>query len=349
MKKLTPYLLLAILLLFNACSDDDDPKPKGDYEYGYFITNEGPFQNGSGTITFVGDDGVVEQGIYKKVNGQDLGNIVNTMHISGSQAYIVVNNSHKVVVADRYTMEDLGEISGSQISNPRHFVSYSGKGYLSNWGDPFVPTDDSISVIDLGTNEVISTISVSEGPERMLTVGNQLWVLMQGGYGYNNEVVIIDMDEDEILETIKLTDVPNSIVLDDDGMVWILCGGKPAWTQDETVASLFTINPVTFETSGIGFADGAHPSSLNYENDYLYFALNGEVYKKNTGSLDLPTEPLDGLSGSYYYMTVRNDMLYGTDAGDFASEGSMKVIAITSGSLIETIPTGIIPGAVVFP
>ena len=120
---------------------------------------------------------------------------------------------------------------------------------------------------------------------------------MQGGYGHNNEVVIIDMNEDEILETIKLTDVPNSIVSDGVGMVWILCGGKPAWTGDETVASLFTINPSTFETSGIGFDDGKHPSSLNYENDYLYYALDGEVYRKGTGSLDLPTAASEKNSG----------------------------------------------------
>ena len=44
-----------------------------------------------------------------------------------------------------------------------------------------------------------------------------------------------------------------------------------------------------------------------------------------------------------------NGELYGTDAGDFASEGNVKVFNANSGALLNTIPTGIIPGQVVIP
>ena len=69
------------ILLITSCSDETSPvdpeRPIGDYENGYFVTNEGPFQNGSGSITFVGDDGVVAQNVYSTVNSEVLGNIVN--------------------------------------------------------------------------------------------------------------------------------------------------------------------------------------------------------------------------------------------------------------------------------
>ena len=70
LKEIT-FLFFA-LLLFNSCSVDNgndiDPPISGDYENGYFITNEGPFQNGSGSLTFVDDDGTITQNVYKKVN-----------------------------------------------------------------------------------------------------------------------------------------------------------------------------------------------------------------------------------------------------------------------------------------
>ncbi len=55
------------------------------------------------------------------------------------------------------------------------------------------------------------------------------------------------------------------------------------------------------------------------------------------------------MDGFYYSMAVRNGELYGTDAGDFASEGAVRVFNLNSGALLQTIEAGIIPGEVVFP
>src|SRR5690554_8182130 len=92
--------LLFLAFLFASCSNDDDNQPApipGDYENGILITNEGPFINGSGTITFVSSDfSTVEQNIYRNVNGSDLGNVVQSMGFAGRDAYIVVSNSQKI-------------------------------------------------------------------------------------------------------------------------------------------------------------------------------------------------------------------------------------------------------------
>ena len=184
MKKSNLLFYVAFLAIFiSSCSDDnDDPvEPKGDYENGYFVTNEGPFENGTGTITFVADGGAVSQNVYKTVNGEDLGNIVNSMYIADDKGDIVVNNSNKVVVVNRFTMEKEDVIVGDEIISPRFFVAGNGPGYLSNWGDPFNTEDDFITVVSLSTNEVLSTIPVGEGPEKMLLVGERVYVCLQGG------------------------------------------------------------------------------------------------------------------------------------------------------------------------
>ena len=350
MKKLSLITVLTFLLIFTACSEDNTPsEPLGDYENGYFVTNEGPFQNGSGTITFVGDDGSVSQQVYKTLNGEDLGNIVNSMYVEGDKAYIVVNNSHKIVVVNRFTMEKVATIEGDDINNPRYFVARDGIGYVSNWGDPFITTDDFVSVINLESNTVVDRVSVGEGPEKMIVNGNNLFVCLQGGYGNNNKVFVIDLNQNSINTSIRVSDVPNSITVDGNGQIRVLCGGSPSWTGAETAGSLYSINPATFETENIDFTLTDHPSLLNYDMGRLYYNLNGKMYEMDIEASDLPNSALNGLDGFYYAAQVKNGEFFGTDAGDFASEGTLKVFSISSGSLLETNTTGIVPGNIVFP
>ena len=355
MKKSNLLFYVAFLAIFiSSCSDDNsgptEPDgPLGDYENGYFVTNEGPFENGSGTITFVGDDGSISQNIYKTVNGEDLGNIVNSMYLTEDKGYIVVNNSNKVVVVNRFTMEKEAVISGENIANPRHFIASEGKGYISNWGDPFVTDDDYIAVIDLASNTVIETIQVGEGPEKMLLSNSKLLVCLKGGYGSNNEVLVIDTNSDTVEQNIIVGDVPNSIVFDNNGNIRVLCQGNLAWTGIESKGALYKIDPNSYNATSLDFALEEHPEHLVSENQTLYYNLNGKVYQMNVDETEIPLGPLEGMEGIYYAMEVNNGELFAADAGDFASEGKLKIFNIISGDLLQTINTGIVPGHVVFP
>lgn len=351
MKKYKLIHVLTLLLFFLASCSDDEPsmEPSAEYKNGYFVTNEGPFQTGSGSLTFIDNDGSVSQDVYKSVNGEDLGNIVNSMYFSGDKAYIVVNNSHKIVVVNRFTLEKITVINGDDIRNPRYFAAIDNLGYISNWGDPFDPSDDFVAVINLQSNTVIAKIAVGEGPEKMIADGTDLYVCLQGGYGNNDQVVVIDSKQNSIKTSIAVGDVPNSIVIDTRGDIWVLCGGSPAWTGNETGGSLYRIDPSGFVTSKIDFPISDHPSLLNDDMGMLYYNLNGKVYQMGLDAAVLPKEALHGVDGFYYAMEVKNGELFGTDAGDFASEGSLKVFNINSGTLLETIGTGIVPGNIVFP
>lgn len=349
MKNLKSIVLILVLLSINACTDDESPQlPKGVYENGYFISNEGPFENGTGSITFVGEDGTVEQNVYKSINSEDLGNIVNSISLFGDHAYIIVNNSNKIVVANRYTMQKIAVIEGDKINNPRYFIANNNKGYVSNWGDPLNPNDDFIAVIDLNTSSITSTIAVEEGPENMHVVQNNLFVCLEGGWGMNNQIVVIDTDTDLVKRSISIGDVPNSISADDLGNVWVLCGGKPSWTGNESPGSLFKIGAGNYAVSKFEFALTEHPEHLTMEAEHMYYSLNGKIYMMDSKSSELPNESMSGFDGYYYSMKVNNGELFATDAKDFNSEGLLKVFNLTSGVLLESITTGIIPGDIVF-
>ena len=340
--------LLTITFLLTSCSQDDDVTilPLGDYENGFLITNEGPFQNGSGTISFVSDNyEVVNHQIFNQVNSSDLGNIVQSMGFNNDIAYVIVNNSQKIEVVNRFTFESIASITEG-LNNPRYFVSSGGNGYVSNWGDPFDNNDDFIAVIDLATNTVTSTIPVAFGPEKLVIANNDLYVAHQGGYGQNNILSVIDVSANILESTIEVGDVPNSIVVSNND-IWVLCGGNPAFTGNETNGRL-----VKVETSdntviqSFDFLITNHPKSLTIDGSNLIYNLDGEVFSKEENSVSLPTTNI--ITGSFYAMTANDGKLYATDAGDFASNGTLKIFDLSTNSEIITIATGIIPGGVYF-
>ena len=186
MKTLKNLIYLLIVFLFiTSCSSDDEtvPAPLGDYVNGILITNEGPFQNGTGTITYVSNDyTTIEQQVFNQVNSADLGSIVQSIGFNDEVAYLVVNNSNKIEVVNRYSFESIVSITDG-LMNPRYFISSGTNGYVTNWGDPFDNTDDYIAVIDLLSQTITSTIPVAFGPEKLILINNVLYVAHQGGYG----------------------------------------------------------------------------------------------------------------------------------------------------------------------
>lgn len=345
------FLVFSLLALVTvSCSKDEDDNiviivdPEA-YENGIFVTNEGPFGNGTGTVTFISSDlETVEQEIYQKVNGGELGNIVNGMGFSADNAYIVANNSNRVTVVDRNNFERKATIT-SGLENPRHFVSTeSGLGYVSNWGDPMDEEDDYIAVVDLSSNTITSTIPVTFGPEKMLVHDNKIFVAHQGGYGYHHVVSVISGNE--VVNTITVGDTPNSMVKIGN-YLYVLGSGKPDYSGDETAGSLSKID-LTSQTvvERVDFEMTEHPSNLTSDGTYLYYNLDGKVYKLSANTISSnPTAIIDGF---FYTMEVKGQRLFATDAGDFASQGKLFVYDLSTFEILKEISTGIIPGGIYF-
>ena len=339
---------LAIGLLTSCDNDDDEviDLPEGDYEKGIFVTNEGPFNNGSGTVSFISEDFTnVEHAIFSKVNNEDLGNIVQSMSFDNDLAYIVANVSNKINIVDRDTFEKQAEITEG-LNNPRYFVAIDGTGYVSNWGDTADESDDFIAVVDLTSNTVISSISVPLGPERLLVNGNTLYVTNSGAFSTNNQISVIDASTNSVTTTITVGDMPNSMQFDNAGNLWVLASGNPGYLG-ETGGALSKINMTTYEVVNFDFETTQHPGSLGIDEGIFYYQMGGAVYKMDPSDDTLPTEEyISGLS--FYNMTLNEGKLYGTDAKDYASNGTLSIYDITTKDSLTTLTMGIIPGGVYF-
>jgi len=347
MRKFKSLSVLLVLFTFLISCTQEEYVPLGAYENGFFVVNEGPFMNGVGSLTFISKDfNTVEQNIYQFVNNQALGNLAQSMTAVGDKAYIIMNGSNTIEVVDRYTMENITTIDGAAINNPRFMVAVGDKAYVSNWGSAVDPTDDFIAVFDLNSNSAINTIPVGEGPEKMLVDDNKILVNLKGGWGQNNEVVVINTDTDVVSSTIDVGFVPTSLLKDASGAIWVLCAGKPSYSGSETAGQLVKIENNAVSTT-ISFETTEHPEHLSIDNEQLYYALNGKVYSRDINSITTENEMI-GFDGYYYGMSAKDGKLYCLDAADFSSEGTLKVFDLDTNLEIQSITTGIIPNAVVF-
>tara|TARA_R110000851_G_scaffold95515_4_gene207492 strand:+ start:171 stop:1226 length:1056 start_codon:yes stop_codon:yes gene_type:complete len=350
MKIRNVFFPLLIIGLSWSCSNDDEEiqEPMGDYANGILVSNEGPFSNGTGTVTFISEDlSVVNNGIYKMTNDEDLGNVVQSIGFTENEAFIVANVSNKINVVNRYTFEKIASITDG-LNNPRYFIEANGKGYVTNWGDTADETDDFVAIINLQNYTVEGTISVILGPEAILAKDNTVYVAHQGAWGQNNKVSVINTSSNELIKTLTVGDVPNSMQLDASGNLWVLASGKPAYTGDETAGMLTKINTGTNEVdNSFQFETTQHPSSLNLDAGILYYRLGDTVFEQSLSATSLSMETvLEGVS--FYTMVVNNGRLYGTDAGDYASNGTLTVYDLNTELTIKALTVGIIPGGIYF-
>lgn len=353
--KKVALLAFGIPLFFTSCSDDDNGgghTSKGDFENGVFILNEGGFNTNTADVSFLSENGEMEHEIYNAVNGSLLGDIAQSIGFEGNKAYIVVNNSNLIRVVNRYTFELIATIS-SGLQNPRYIVFENGKGYVSNWGDPFDTSDDFIAVIDLISNQVSTTISVSEGPEKMVEENGKLYVAHKGGYGTGNSVSVINLSSNSVTATISVADVPDGIQ-EENGYLYVLCSGSSSWIPEipSTQGGLYKINLSNNEiVQELPFSEGIFPSHLEIENNKMYYTIGSEVYVMGLSDTELPANSLLSLSEngvwSIYGFTVENGKIYMSDPKDYNSNGEIFIYS-TNGTFQNSYGVGVIPNGFFF-
>ena len=317
------------------------------FENGIFVLHEGGFLQGNASVSYLnmGLDSVTNN-VFSSVNSAPLGDTAQSLTFNDDLAYIVVNNSQKVEVVNKNTFESVATVN-SDLLNPRYIAFANNKGYITNWGDGTNADDDYIAVLDLENFEVESTIAVPEGPEWIISKDNKLYVAHQGGFGQNNIVSVIDATSNTIETSITVADRPNSMQIVGNDL-WVLSGGNPSWTGNETAGQLDKIDlssDAVTQTLTFGLVE--HPSYLSTDGQALYYVLDGNVFKMASNASSLPTNAsIEGVS--FYDMTVYDNKLYAVDAKDFASPGSLEVYDLSNNSSLGSFEVSIIPGGVYF-
>jgi YVTN family beta-propeller protein len=338
-------------MFLSSCKKDEEDNT-GKYSKGVFVTNEGPFQTGTGTVSFINrDNNTIENDVFEAINNRPLGNIVQSATYHNGKIYVVVNNADKIEIVDADDFKEVGVINGLKL--PRFILPVSSnKAYVSQWGTGGLQGE--IKVIDLNSNTITKTIATGKGAEALLKKDNFVYVTNGGGLDNNNTVTVIDINTDAVVATLTVGDNPNSIQLGANGNLYVLCSGK--WKSDfsalETKGALYVISSNTQAgVTGYNFnSDFSQPTDLviNPSGNKLYYNYDGAVYTQDISASVLQLNAL--VNRNFYSLGYdpTTNYLYAGDAGNFTSSGKVLRYNSTTGAVVDSFDAGIAPNGFLF-
>jgi DNA-binding beta-propeller fold protein YncE len=335
-------LIISVSVFLVTCSKDNDNQT-GSFltGNGVFVINEGNFMGGNGSLSFYSYDSLkMYNDLFVNANGRPLGDVPNSMAISGERMYIVVNNSGKIEVVDKNTLESVNTISG--LKAPRNIaILSSSKAYVSSI------YSDSVTILNLSDNTVSGYINIRRSSEAIAVIRNKAFISNWVG---GNELMVINIETDNLTDSIVVGKEPESMVIDKDKTLWVLCNG--GWKR-EFYAELIAVNTASnmIERKLTFPSKLSSPNCLQIDGNgsTLYYLETG-VRKLKTDASSIPVSPFIPESGHYFYKLginpVNGDVLL-TDAVDFQQKGHLLIYK-NNGTLVSDYKTDIIPGMMYF-
>ncbi len=329
MRTVILYAIVITSLLYSC--KEDDPAIVETSGSKILIANEGNFGWGEGTLSIYYEDSeTIEDELYSKKNNESLGNVFQSIAFINEQYFFVVNNSSKVVVANK-ELDKIGEING--LTSPRNIYQVSdNKAYIT---DLYA---NAISVLDLKSLKVIGSIPCNGHSEEGIVKDGIFWFTTPE----TENIYAIDITKDLISDSINhIGWMPEGIIQTKDENIWVLGRGDASRGKS---ANLSVIN------SNLGYTvnqiEGT-PTSLTYDSvsNCLYYLNNG-IWKVD---LNDPSDRgnlwIEDNNKVFYNLEVNpaNGDLYVSDVKDFVSKSTIYRFSKNK-ALLNEFKAGIIAG-----
>jgi hypothetical protein len=348
-------LLIAGTLLFLSCEKEPVEVVYADLGdmHGVYISCEGNYMYGNASLSFYDSQkNAVYNNIFFARNRAPLGDVAQSMAIHGENLFIVVNNSGKVVVADRETLEFRHAVTG--LVSPRyiHFIS-SDKAYVSDLYAGKITIINPVSFKTLGFIDVSDGINgaAAHSTETFAEADGKIFVAC---WSFDHRIIVIDPQNDTVSGYITVPAQPKKMVVDKNQKLWVLSDGTYEGAPGGyELPALVRIDPVTLTTEQIfrlnpadKFAGDLH---LNPRGDSLY-VVAGSLFKMAANSRKFPEIPFLDAGGRLIYslgVDPDNGDIYLADAIDYM-QNAMVYRYTSGGTLIDSFRTGINPGYFLF-
>jgi len=354
------FIFLLSLLIAFSCNkknideitvpgDNEPPVTPESYENGIFIVNEGNFNWGNASISFInGKDYLVHNDIFQLANNKNLGDVAESMKVFNNMGFIVVNNSNSVEVVSLKDFKSIKTITG--FNSPRNIeIIDSNKAYVTNM-------IRDIAVVDLKSLTITKTIHFQDWTESMIFYNDYLYVTSVGNYILANskrkaKIQIIRTSDDQVVDSIITGKEPLSILIDRKQKIWVLCTGG---FDNFEAPSLLRIDPdLKIVEKTFIFNKGIDSPSrlcINPSGDTLFYLNNG-IYQMPVSAASLPIQPLIPSEGHLFYglgVNPANGNLFVSDAVDYVQNGWVYQFNQSNGNLIKAFRAGRIPGSFCF-
>ena len=357
MKRINLFLLALVAALLFSCKPEEPVNPVNpkalNLGSGLFVLNEGNFQFSNASLSFYDIEAdTVGNNLFYKVNDAPLGDVAESMALVDGQLYVVVNNTNLIYKVNATTLvcDTTKPFKMGDFYSPRElfFISPE-KAYVSDI------IGAGLWIINPKDMSHTGFIQTGKTTEKMVPVGNEIYVSNWSNYYLpgmeKNTVQVVDMNNDVKVAEIQVGKEPNTMAVDKNGHVWVLCEGA-VWEADAEQPSLWEINPLTktaekrYEFDGTAMVLRANPTG-----DQLYLIFNNEVRRFDIATLSLSesfriTAQEEGM---FYNMTVepRTGDIYVTDAKNYMMNGTVYRYT-NDGLLLSSFEAGVIPSAMLF-
>ncbi|MDR2891269.1 MAG: YncE family protein [Alistipes sp.] len=343
--------LLAAPMISTSCTEPETGSKslRGDGS-GVFVVNEGTFMSPSASLDWYDPDArKIENDIFSRANDIPLGDTAQSMTVHGGVGYVVVNNSGVIFAVDLKTFEVKGSIEGFTSPRHIHFVSDT-KAYVTQMNDP------RIAIVDPTSRQITGYIATGgtemSSVEQMVEWGRFVFA---NCWSYDNRLLVIDTETDEVTEEIEVGVQPASMALDKNGKIWVVTDGG-----NDYVAEAIGHEPPALHR--VDAATRIVEKSVQLDENGFYFKLdvdgtggtvyllNGGVWKFDATAGELPAEPfIEGGAVSFYGMGVdpATGEVYLSDAIDYQQAGVVYRYG-AAGALVDEFEVGIAPKAFCF-
>lgn len=314
--KSTKYLLFAVIIFVASCKKDDDEN-SGTYSKGIFVLNQGKFPGGASAVTFISESDSTTIDAYDTENGDVLAPVAQGMLIKDDNLYVSLNGGNEVKVVDANTFKTKTTIIG--VNLPRYFINNGNEILMSQWGAGGF--DGSIKIISSG-NKITGEIKTGRAPEKMLITNNKLYVTMSDGFASDSLLRIYNLSTKALISELTLSAGPNSIVQDNTGNIWVLCGGIFGGIPNARlykIANDKVVSYIEFDNTGLDnlITNGA--------KNKFFFTNGSKISEFNPATNIITDYTIPGVNAFWYGLAYseKQNALFASDPKDYASQGSV--------------------------
>ncbi|MBZ0199473.1 MAG: hypothetical protein K8H86_06370 [Ignavibacteriaceae bacterium] len=333
-------LFVTSLLISSCSKDNPVNPPPSASSKGIYVVNEGAFSQNNASLTYYNlETGDVDYNAYSNANnGTPLGDNANSMFILNDKGYIAVDNSNKIEIINLDNFKSLGQIDlgaggspreiwmvdstegyatslySNQVikfntvtksitkkidvgSYPEGIVGSSGKLFVANSG---FGVSNSISVIDIATQNIIKTLHVGFNPRVIIAASDgNVYVACSGSFTDTtvfSGVYKINPVTALVVDSIKINKNPGEMcevsgsrlfVVNSDGVNSVDMSFTSSPNLTITAAA---VNNVTMVVYSIAYDKNSqtiycgNPKDFTQNGEVAAFNINGSELKRfNTG------------------------------------------------------------------
>jgi len=340
MKKLV--WLILILIGWSSCTQDEDyygirpvdsqqntPNSIGNQ---VFVINEGNFTWGNASVSWINTDSqTISQQVFYTANNELLGDVAQSMYISGDTGWITVNNSGKIEMVKLPEFTRLKQITG--LVSPRYMDCNGTNCYVTDiYGNKLYELDQL-------TGELIRTIPLTGWSEEVKVVDDNLFISYLDSVVTSSTTKLIRVNRQNGNVTDTIWNKAEALSFTDQFAFGIQAG------------TLLKYNLTTGEETQLygDIQDEAIELAIAEVEEVAYYVSNGSLWKYAWQSDIAPSIIYNTSDLNVYNLEVNptGEAVFLVDVTDFTSKGRVLEIS-PSGQLIHKYSSGIIPNDLAF-